>query len=95
MCQPDLTLRSVYWRDDGQSVAANNTISHECVNWDALQDWVGAHTIDPKARVVQRPDGTFACGGVLHYQPVLTVVGGFFEGVHPPPPRCSTKRRDQ
>jgi hypothetical protein len=67
MCQPDLTLRSVYWRDGGQSVAANNTISHECVNWDALQDWVGAHTIDPDptARVVQKPDGTFACGSAL------------------------------
>lgn len=61
MCQPDLTLRSVYWREDGQSVAANNSVSHECVDWSALQGWVDAHTIDPIAPVIQRPDGTLEC----------------------------------
>jgi len=58
MCQPDLTMRSIFWREDGQSAKANNTIVHECVNWPALDDWVASHTIKATDRLVPRPDGT-------------------------------------
>ncbi|ETN38308.1 uncharacterized protein HMPREF1541_06339 [Cyphellophora europaea CBS 101466] len=62
MCQPDLSLRSVYWREDGLSAAANNSITHECVNWDALQEWVDQHSISAKDEAVQRPDGALFDG---------------------------------
>jgi len=58
MCQPDLSLRSVFWNQDGVSAAANNSITHQCVDWSALENWIDDHTIPPKTPgLVLFPDG--------------------------------------
>jgi Mycotoxin biosynthesis protein UstYa len=57
MCQPDLTARSVVWRENGLSGAANNTISHQCIDWEALQDWIDQRTINGSHPLVELPNG--------------------------------------
>ncbi|KPI40957.1 uncharacterized protein AB675_10613 [Cyphellophora attinorum] len=57
MCQPDLTLRPIVWREDGLSAKANNTIVHQCVNWTALGGWLSEHALHAKQQLIKRPDG--------------------------------------
>ena len=58
MCQPDLTPRSVIWRENGLSAAANNTLEHTCVDWDSVQDWIDEHTISGSQPLIRSPNGT-------------------------------------
>jgi Mycotoxin biosynthesis protein UstYa len=58
MCLPDLTPRSVIWREDGLSAKANNTIVHTCVDWDAVQSWIDRHIISGAQPLLKSPNGT-------------------------------------
>jgi hypothetical protein len=57
MCQPDLTMRPIVWRENGLSAKANNTITHQCVNWAALDGWLSEHALHAEDQLLRRPDG--------------------------------------
>ena len=45
MCVPDLTPRSVYWKDEERSnIAVNPSVEQECLDWSLLNEWMEMRT---------------------------------------------------
>ncbi|CZR36085.1 uncharacterized protein FPRO_03655 [Fusarium proliferatum ET1] len=51
MCQGDMQLLTMKWRQDGRIPTANFTSPHQCVNWGRLESWATSrrivHLMDP------------------------------------------------
>ncbi|KAF5970473.1 hypothetical protein FBULB1_9670 [Fusarium bulbicola] len=45
MCQGDMQLLTMKWRQDGRIPTANFTSPHQCVNWDRLEEWATSRRI--------------------------------------------------
>ncbi|EWG41476.1 hypothetical protein FVEG_03588 [Fusarium verticillioides 7600] len=45
MCQGDMQLLTMKWRQDGRIPTANFTSPHRCVNWDRLESWATSRRI--------------------------------------------------
>lgn len=48
MCHPDISLVTHHWimTDEGWKPTNEDSAPHECVNWDALNDWAGGRVVD-------------------------------------------------
>lgn len=45
ICQGDMQLLTMKWRQDGRIPTANFTSPHQCVNWDRLEAWATSRRI--------------------------------------------------
>ncbi|KAH8669041.1 hypothetical protein BX600DRAFT_511085 [Xylariales sp. PMI_506] len=75
MCQPDLTVRTIYWTatDTGRRYAlANNTIEHACVDWSLVSEWTSKRELTTDDGLIRTPEGEI------------------WKQVFSPPARCST-----
>jgi hypothetical protein len=62
MCQPDLTLRTTYWTEDGDGgvfAQANNTVEHTCVDWSVVAKWTQERELGNGDGLVRTPKGKF------------------------------------
>ena len=46
MCRGDTTLITFHWGETVKLPQPDFGLEHECVNWDFLMEWAGAHAID-------------------------------------------------
>lgn len=46
MCRGDISLVTFVWSPQKRIPLADFTRPHECVNFDALNDWSGKHSVD-------------------------------------------------
>lgn len=50
-------MRTLYWSHVGVGAEANNTITHECIDWTLLSAWVDQRAISAEDRLIRMPDG--------------------------------------
>jgi hypothetical protein len=67
MCRGDIALTTFYHRNHEK--AAKLLTEHECVNWNSLEEWVGAWAIDISVpgTVVPEEESESFCGGFIEH----------------------------
>jgi hypothetical protein len=57
MCHGDIALTTYDWIPDYKRPWPNFQIEHECRNWDAIFEWIKAHSIESlRGPILQHPD---------------------------------------
>ncbi|KAI2619634.1 hypothetical protein GGR54DRAFT_647786 [Hypoxylon sp. NC1633] len=63
MCQFDTGIIPYNWVLDHQNPTPNANTHHTCVNWEALQDWLGKRAVEvPEGFVWSQPEDAIAMG---------------------------------
>jgi hypothetical protein len=47
ICRGDVSIITMFWKDDVQLPIADFSLPHSCVNWNAIQEWSKQRSFDP------------------------------------------------
>ena len=46
MCKADVTIMTFHWEEGFDMPVSSRWSSHECVNWEIVEDWTGQRRLD-------------------------------------------------